>query len=504
MKVLPTVLCALALAAMAGTAAAEKTVAVNDPAVPGVFDQPSAAVSGSVVHVAYIGADNVAGPFRVYYAAVNGSADFKNLSLTRDTSGFLITPPVAVDNTDAGNDPYADARHPRIAVRSSNEVVILFQAKPVESADPSYVLYLARLSLVNHAVVRQTVRMVTGITGFTEDATFGVVSADDTVRVAYAGRPATTGPFNVYYARISLDTAAVTGSPGTPLLLSAAAGTTGVQPLPSLQLDSQRRAHVAWAANDNSSLPTGIDYALVKEVSGVDTVAIAATQVLGRTRKWGYPSLLVASTTSVFILATDETVPNTAGAVGMVSLNPDADNQDGSPVQITENRKFFRTPPGEAILPENYSAYRPDAHVDALSQVHVTGYGVNGTRSTYYAFKLSSDEPYVTFVKTPSVVGLDSTEFPVSLDGDYTRAAIGFVTDGKALVFWSGQGAIGRNLDVTGLPTAKAIPFDQSGCAVASGGSFPARRGTAADALLLLVPAAVLGIRRARGRTFGH
>ncbi|MGA6993743.1 MAG: hypothetical protein WBX50_07580, partial [Candidatus Deferrimicrobiaceae bacterium] len=54
--------------AMAGAAAAEKTVAVNDPAIPGVFDQPSVAVSGSVTHVAYIGANNTAGPFRLYYA----------------------------------------------------------------------------------------------------------------------------------------------------------------------------------------------------------------------------------------------------------------------------------------------------------------------------------------------------------------------------------------------------------------------------------------------------
>lgn len=503
MKALRTVLCVLALAAMAGTAAAEKTVAVNDPALPGVFDQPSAAVSGSVVHVAYIGADNVTGPFRVYYAAVNAGANFTDVSLTRNTSGFLVTPPVAVDNTAAGNDAYVDARHPRIALRSSNDVVILFQAKPVASADPSYVLYLARLTLVNHAVVQQTVRMVTGISGFTEDATFGVVSTDNTARVAYAGRQATTGAFNVYYARISLDTAAVTGSPGTPLLLSAAAGTSGVRPLPSLKLDSQRRAQVAWAANDNSSAPNGVYYALVKEVNGADTVAIAATEVLGRSRKWGNPNLLVASSL-VIVLAADETIPNTAGAIGLVSLNPDADNQDGSPVQITQDSKFLRTPPGEAILPENYSAYRPEAYIDALSQIHITGYGVNGTRCSYYAFKLVSSEPYVQFVRTPATVGLDSTEFPVSLDGDYTRAAIGFLTDGKALVFWSGQGTIGRNLDVTGLPTAKAIPFEQSGCAVAAGGALPRRSGAVADALLLLVPAAVLGIRRARYRTFGQ
>ncbi|MGB3400431.1 MAG: hypothetical protein WBA34_09740, partial [Candidatus Deferrimicrobiaceae bacterium] len=219
--------------AMASTAAAEKTVTVNDPAIPGVFDQPSAVASGSVVHVAYIGADNTTGPFRLFYAAINGSSDFTNLSLSRTSAGFLVTSPTAVDNTAPGNNAYVDARHPRIAIRSATEVVILFQAKTAVSPDPEYALYMARLTLESGAVVNQSVRIVTGLSGFTEDISFALATSDSTAWVAYAGRPGISGDFNVYYARVSLDTAGVTGSPGTPLLLSSVAGSSGFRPLPS-------------------------------------------------------------------------------------------------------------------------------------------------------------------------------------------------------------------------------------------------------------------------------
>src|SRR3990170_2158446 len=189
MRRFQTAICGISLAAvMAATAAAEKTVPVNDPASPGVFDQPSVAVEGAINHVAYIGADNAAGPFRLFYAAVDGGADFSNLSLTRDTTGFLVTPPTAIDNTAAGNDAYVDARHPRIALRSATEAVIFFQAKPAASPDPTYALYLARLTLENKAVVKQSVRRVTGISGFHEDISFVLVTADNTAMVAYAGR----------------------------------------------------------------------------------------------------------------------------------------------------------------------------------------------------------------------------------------------------------------------------------------------------------------------------
>ncbi len=503
-RFLTTICVVVLVASVAATAAAEKTVSVNDPALPGVFDQPSVAVSGNTLHVAYIGADNTAGPFRLFYAAVGGATKFNDLDLTRDTAGFLVTPPIPIDNTDAGNDTYVDVRHPRIAMRSASEAVILFQAKPAASPDPTYVLYLARLTLEGDAVVQQSVRLVTGLSGFNEDVSFELVTEDGTARVAYAGRPAVSGDFNVFYARVSLETAAVTGTPGTPLLLSSATGSTGTRPLPSLKLDSLDRAHIAWAANDNSSSPNGIYYVLVKETDGADEVAIAATELLGRSRKWGHPNTLVPATSSVIIIAADESLPEIAGNIGMVNINPEADDQDGSPVEVATDTRFFLTPPGEAILPESFSLYRPEAFRDTLGQIHVTGYGNNGTRSTYYAFKLANSFPFAQFQINPITVGLDSSEFPVSLDGDYTRAGFGFLTTGKVVVFWSGEvaGTGNRNLDVTGLPTATAIDTDESGCRVVAK-SRAGGAGGNADGLFLVLPLAFLWMRRVMRRALG-
>jgi hypothetical protein len=204
---------------------------------------------------------------------------------------------------------------------SSTEAVILFQAKPTASPDPTFALYLARLTLENNVVVNQSVRMVTGVSGFNEDISFGLVTSDSTARVAYAGRSVTSGDFDVFYAKIALDTAAVTGTPGTPLLLSSVAGSTGFRPIPSLNLDSSDRAHVAWAANSASSTPNGVYYAMVNETNGADNVVIAATEVLGRSRKWGHPNVLVASTSSIIIVAADESLPEFAGNLGMVNIN---------------------------------------------------------------------------------------------------------------------------------------------------------------------------------------
>jgi hypothetical protein len=500
-----TTTCVVVLvASMAATAVAERTVTVNDPAIPGVFDQPSVAVRGNTLHVSYIGADNTAGPFRLFYAAVGGGTRFNDLDLTRDTEGFLVTPPTPIDNTAAGNNAYVDARHPRIAMRSESEAVILFQAKQAASPDPTYALYLARLTLEGDAVVQQSVRLVTGVSGFNEDVSFELVTEDGTARVAYAGRSAVSGDFNVFYARISLDTAAVTGTPGTPLLLSSATGSTGTRPLPSLKLDTSDRAHIAWAANDNSFSPNGIYYALVKETDGADNVVIAATELLGRSRKWGHPNTLVSSTSSVIILAVDESLPELAGNIGMVNINPNEDDQDGSPVEVETNTRFLLTPPGEAILPESFSLYRPEAFRDTLGQVHVTGYGNNGTRSTYYAFRLINTFPFAQFVINPLPVGLDSSEFPVSLDGEYTRAGFGFLTSGKVVVFWSGEvaGTGNRNLDVTGLPTATAVETDESGCRVVAK-SHAGGAGRNADALFLVLPVAFLWMRRMLRRTLG-
>ena len=180
MRRFPTAILAMVLAAvMAATAAAEVTLPVNG--VSGAFDQPSVAMNGADAHVAYIGAATTTGSFRVYYAAVNSGADFTNLLLARDS--ILVTPPTEV--VDAGGDVYADARHPRIALRSSTEVVIFFQAKPSGPADTAYLLYRALLTLDNNVVVSQSVLQVDGVSpGNIEDVSFGLVAADNTARLA--------------------------------------------------------------------------------------------------------------------------------------------------------------------------------------------------------------------------------------------------------------------------------------------------------------------------------
>lgn len=483
-----------ALAAMfaAFPAAAEITVHVNDPALPGVFDQPSVAMNGATAHLAYIGGAGTSGPFTLYYAAINGDSNFSDLALTRDTTGFFVTPPVAIDNTDAGNDPYVDARHPQVAVRTSTEVDILFQAKTTVSSNPEYVLYLARLTLDNNAVVRQSVNMVTGLSGFNEDVSFVLVTQDNTARVAYAGRASVADRFDLYYARVDLDNAAVTGTPGTPLVLNSSACGDGTRPLPALKLDDLNRAHVAWAANNDNTAPSPLCYALVKETTGADNVVIAGTQVLGRSRKWGSPDLVINSRSSISILAADESLASTAGNLGMVTINPDADDQDGSPVQVATNTNFLLAP-GETILPDSFDLYHPVAFRDVLGNYHMSGYGSGGTNSIYYAFTPSSSFPFGTFASNPMPVGLDSIEYPVELPGDYTRAAFGFITSGKVIAFWSGlnESTGNRNLNVTGIPTKSAVDVDESGCSVSGNG-----RSGFAEGILLLIPAALFGLRR--------
>lgn len=481
-------------------AAAETTIPVNDDDT-GIFDQPSVAMSGSTAHLAYIGDDSGSGAFRVYYAAVNGAADFTNLTLPRDNT-VLLTFPTVLDNTGSGgNSPYFDARHPKIAVRSSSEAVILFQARPT-SLSTVFRPYIARLTLSGNSVTAQSVRQVTGFpagplsTGTIEDLSFGLAAVDNTARAAFSNKSSigAAEPSQVYFARVGLDNALVAG---TPLPLSSGApplGSNGFLPLPSLKLDNLNRAHVAWAADDSSTAPNGIYYALVKETNGVDNVVIAATEVLTRTLSFGHPNLLVASRSSIVVLAADESQPGLAGSIGMVNINPDADDQDGSPALVGTNSFFFLTPPGQAVLPSNFDLYRPEAFLTSSARIHITGYGNNGTRATYYSFRLTGVSPFVEMLSQPAQAGSESPpEFPEEIAGDYTRAAIGFL-NGKVVVFWSGEIASGgnRNLDVTALAAAsEPIPFEESGCSAAGNG-----QGGLLGGFLLLVPAALFALRR--------
>lgn len=415
-------------AALGGTAFAEKTFSVNDNNT-GVFDQPSVVLNGSVANVVYIGGTGTAGPFTVFFAAVNGGADFSNLLLPRDNT-VLPIPAVAIDNTGTGgNSAYFDARHPKITLRSATEVVILFQARPAP-ADVVYRPYIARLAVTANSAALVSVRQVTGFpagelsTGDIEDISYNLLLTDNTARMAFASRSTIDAatPFHVFFTRVGLDNAAVVG---TPLLLSSGdndtvTGSDGFRPVPSLNLDLLGNSHVAWAANDNTPNPGGVYYAMVTSTPAVDNVGIGATEILGRTLSWGHPSILVLATNSVILLAGDESFPGRAGSIGIATLNPDAVvPKNGLPVSIGLFRSFLVTGPN--ILPSTFDLYRPEAFLDASARIHMTGYGASGSSATYYAMKLAVAFPFAEFVSTSAPVGLN--EFPAELPGDYTKAA---------------------------------------------------------------------------------
>jgi len=495
-----TLAVALLAASTWGIAAAETTFSVNDSNT-GVFDQPNATFSGDTVYVAFIGGGSVSEPFRVFFAAVNGGADFTNLALQRD-SAVLPIPPFAIDNTGAGgNSPYFDARHPKIALRSASEAVILFQARPA-AADTVYRPYLARVAFTATAATLLSIQQIAGFpagvlsTGDIEDISFNLLPADNTARMAIAVRPAIASatPFHVYFARVGLDTATVAGA---PLLLSSGTddtvtGSDGFRPTPSLRLDAANRAHVAWAANGSTPTASGAYYAMVNAAG--DGVAIGATEVLGRTLSWGHPSVQTLATSNIVVLAGDESIPGKAGSMGIVSINPDAVVQNGLPVAIATARQFLLIGPN--VLEPNFKLYRPEAFLDAFGHVHLTGYGSSGTTATYYSITLTTVSPFATFSTPPVSVGFNSSERPAELASDYTQSGFA-VLSGKTIVFWSGQipGSANRNLDFTSVPNSSVPPSDAGGCSLARApraGETERIPGT----LLLFLPAAALALRR--------
>lgn len=497
--------------ALHGTAAAELTFSLNDNNT-GVFDQASATFSGNNVYTAFIGDNTGSGAFRVFFASVNGAADFANLLLPRDNT-LIPIPPFVIDATGAGgNSPYFDARHPRIALRGATEAVILFQAKPLAS-DVVYRPYIARVSFTGSAATLVSVRQITGFpagvlsTGDIEDISFNLVLTDNTVRMAFANRSSISAstPFHVYYARVGVDNNTVVGA---PILLSSGnddttTGSDGFRPIPSLRIDLLNNSHVAWAANDATPTASGVYYALVTSTATVDNVAIAATEVLGRTLAWGHPSIHVASTSSVLVLAADESFPGRAGNIGLVHMNPDAVTpKTGFPVSIGTARLFLVF--GPSILPSTFDLYHPEAFMDVNLQIHFTGYGISGSGATYYAMRTTGISPFAEFVTAPISVGFN--QFPAELASDYSRAAFA-VLNAKTVVFWSGliPGSANRNLNFTSVQNSSFISSEESGCAMVKDPR-AGERERIPGTLFLLLPAAVLavrrlarGIRRARG-----
>jgi len=481
----------------AAAANAEMTFPVNDNNT-GLFDQPSVAMSGSTAHVAFIGGAGPAGPFRVYYAAVNGGADFSNVLLQRDST-VILTSPTTVDNTEIGNDPYADARHPKIALRSPTEAVILFQAKPTSTSDTAYRLYIARLTLAGNAVVEKSVKQVQGLeAGTIEDVSWALLATDNTARAVYSSRPsiAPIEPFHLSFARIGLDNAQV----ASPVAITSSyPSSQGFRPIPSLKLDDLNRAHIAWAATDASGTAPGpVFYAMIKETNGVDNMVSAPSQIMtGRgVARYSFPNLLVFGRSSITVIAADEV----HGDLGFVQINPDAARQNGLPAwdNLSSNNTFLLVPPGEAILPAEFRLFRPEAFYEAASgRIFMTGYGsagaTNTAGATFLALKLNGSSADLVTAATPFAM----QEIPSGLDNDYTQAAFGF-PGGKVVVFWSGTvpGSSNRNLDVTTVPTAAAwVTTNESGCSMVPDPERGAD-GRIPGALLLFVPAAVLAARR--------
>jgi hypothetical protein len=107
-------------------------------------------------------------------------------------------------------------------------------------------------------------------------------------------------------------------------------------------------------------------------------------------------------------------------------------------------------------------------------------------------------------VASPVSVGLGDIAFAMQLPGDYTRPAFVHFS-GKSVTFWSGQDNVvtgGRNLYVTST-YSPADPASQSGCSMV----VEPRDGEAGripGAAVLLLPAALLALRRATRKAFGR
>jgi hypothetical protein len=523
---------------LAATAWAEKIFPVNETGTGSwVFDQPSVVANGTVLHVAFIGDNAVVGSLntKLYYAAINGAADFTNKLTTGNQ--VRLTVPVAIDNGDS----YTDARHPQIALRSATEVVILFQAIPaIPAGGTESKLFRAQVTIANNAVTFQRVdeiRDAAGarIPGKLTDPSFALVTTDNTMRVAFSSSPsivAGSSYADVYFARVGVDTATVRDN---TLILLTTAGSTGMSPRPRLRLDGNNNSHVVWAANDNAAgTPSGIYYAMVKTVPPgvVDNLAIGATQVLSGGNRWGFPNVLLANTSNfIWVLAADDPIGSTglAGSLGIAEINPYAVTHDGNPVNVSNvgsNSLFFLNPPGGSVLSPDFDAYRPEAWIDGQSRLHVAGYGFRstslsppylGTPGRYYAMALGSTSSssgtasvFASMASSPVTVGLGDIAFAMQLSGDYTRPAFAHF-NGKAVHFWSGPDnplvgdAGARNLYVTSTLDSSELPppTTQSGCSMVDdprGGE----AGRIPGAAVLLLPAALLALRKRVRKAFAR
>lgn len=502
-RTLPIALSILLFAAAANAAA---ILPVNG-AGSGVFtfDQPSVVTNGTAVHVAFVGDADGDNTFKIYYTAVNAAAELQSATATQ--AGILLTPAVAIDNGPV----YDNALHPQIALWDANRLVVVFQGVPTGTGYGNYKLFRAIINISNNVVTSHTVNEIVDsgsgrLSGVLVDPSFQPATSDSTLRIAYTDASAEYG--NVYFARVAIDNAAVVGG---PILLSSGSS-QGIKPLPRLKLDSNGYSHVVWAANNNAGTPTGIYYSLVRRNSSgiADNLAIGATQVVYGSYRWGFPSLIVETTSSVFVFAADQPgLPGIKGSLGFSRLNPSTVIHDGQPVNVnnlTVLTNFFTYQPGGSVATGTFDTYQPDVFEDIQGYFHVAGYGYRstdypyqGTSGKYYAMSLDEvlDSYSVTtmpdLVLYPVQVGTGDPSFGMQIPGDYTRAAFASFNL-KGLHFWSGPDNVtagASNLYVTSTSDADISSGDDSGCMMAK----DPRRGEAGripGALLLLLPAAFL------------
>ncbi|MDO8739572.1 hypothetical protein, partial [Candidatus Deferrimicrobium sp.] len=388
----------------------------------------------------------------------------------------------------------------------------------------------ALLTINTNAVTSQLVgeiRDATGarIPGSLTDPSFGIVLSDNTLRVTFSSYPSplvdNSTYTDVYYARVGWDAARVLND---TILLTKTASSTGVTPLPRLRLDGNNFSHIVWAANssDPTQTTSGVYYAMVHAVapSVVDNLAIGATQVLsGTNRRWGFPNVLLTSPSNVWILAANE--PPSEGLLGITEINPYAVVQDGNPVTVNNvgaNTSFFYNPPGGSVLSGDFSTYQPEAEFDSQNRVHVAGYGFRsdvppyqGSPGRYYVMSLGSaasgagtSSVFASMIGSPVSVGIGDIAFATQLPGDYTRPAFVHFS-GKSVNFWSGPDNVvtgARNLYVTST-FSPADPTTQSGCSMVDDPR-DGETGRIPGAAVLLLPAALLALRRATRKAFGR
>ena len=111
---------------------------------------------------------------------------------------------------------------------------------------------------------------------------------------------------------------------------------------------------------------------------------------------------------------------------------------------------------------------------------------------------------FATMVASPVSVGTGDVAFATQLPDDYTRTAF-MHYNGKSLFFWSGPDNVvagARNLYVSST-FSTTEPTSQSGCSMVHD---PRRgeTGRAPGAAVLLLPAALLAVRRAARKAFGR